>query len=393
MNQLQSQQHQSIQSHPRELLTQLRQELCHTFLERERVIDGFLSALLSRQHILLLGPPGTAKSALAQTLCKAFDGAEYFSWLLTRFSTPEELFGPVSLSALQQDRFERKVEGKLPEAHIAFLDECFKANSAILNALLTLINERTFYNNGVPTTCPLVSVVGASNELPESEELEALFDRFALRFWIDYITDTSNMRTLLTSSTPSVTVQMTLSGLEQCQEEAAQIAIPDTTVDGILAIKSKLEEEGFRNSDRRWRQLLGVLKAYAYLEGDDEVTEEHFDLLPDMLWREPKDRSSISSIIASVGNPLSVKALEVLDSAKESVKDLGQYSGTDASAKADWLKSASLVDTQLQQMVNELEGMVNNHPASRTRKVKQTLSSVSQLRKDVMGRIAALYNL
>lgn len=381
------------QSSPRQRLEQLRQELRHAFLEREHIIDGFLSALLSRQHILLLGPPGTAKSALAQELCKAFDGAEYFSWLLTRFSTPEELFGPISLSGLQQDRFERKVEGKLPEAHITFLDECFKANSAILNALLTIINEREFHNNGHPVQCPLISVVGASNELPESEELEALFDRFALRYWVQYISDTSNMRRLLSAHNPVVSTRLTLTELEQLQQEAAQIAIPDTTIEGIIAIKSRLEDEGFRSSDRRWRQSLGVLKAYAYLEGDAEVNEEHFDLLPNALWREPKDRQAISGIIASVGNPLSVKSLEILDAAQEAVNELGDFSGGNAGDKAEWLKSASLVDTQLTQMTAELESMLKQYPKSRTRKVSATLFKVQKLRQDVMGRIASLYNL
>lgn len=379
--------------HPRQILGKLRQELRSVFLERERVIDGFLAALLSRQHILLLGPPGTAKSALAQCLCYAFDGAGYFAWLLTRFSTPEELFGPISLSALQQDRFERKIQGKLPEAHIAFLDEIFKANSAILNALLTLINERRFYNDGQSIPCPLLSVVGASNELPESEELEALFDRFVLRFWIDYLADASNMRILMTAPEPQVAVQMTMAELAQLQQEVTQVQLPNTTVEAILRVKQKLEESGFRSSDRRWRQILGVLKAYAYLEGDDEVTEEHFDLLPDMLWREPKERSGILSVVANVGNPISVRALEILDAAKETVRELGGFQGTNATEKAEWLKKASLVDTQIQQMIQELESLIGQHPTTRTRRAKEVLSAVQKMRKDAMGRIAALYNL
>lgn len=378
---------------PQQLLQQLRQDLREAFLEREQLIDGMLAALLAKQHILLLGPPGTAKSALAQALCKAIDGADYFAWLLTRFSTPEELFGPISLVALQQDRFERKVEGKLPEAHVAFLDEIFKANSSILNALLTLINERKYHNGGATLDCPLVTVVGASNELPEGEELEALFDRFALRYWVSPLMEQENMRTLLTAPEPTITTRLQLRDLELLQLEASQLPLPDATIDGILAIKEKLEEEGFRSSDRRWKQLLGVLKAYAYIEGDAEVTEESFAILPDMLWREPKDRAAISGIIASVGNPLSVKALEILDAAKESVGELGSFSGGDSGQKADWLKSASLVDTQLQQMTGELESLLSGHPASRSRKVEQALAEVGRLRTGLMGRIAALYNL
>src|SRR5690348_13171810 len=130
-------------------LQQLRAELVLQFPERHGVIDGALCAILAREHVLLLGPPGTAKSALVRALAQAF-GGQYLERLLTKFSMPEELFGPVSLKGLEQDRFVRITTGKVPEAEFIFLDEIFKSNSAILNALLTLVNERVFHNDGAP---------------------------------------------------------------------------------------------------------------------------------------------------------------------------------------------------------------------------------------------------
>src|SRR6266581_5473118 len=151
---------------PQDKLRKIREELQQMFLERTELIDGALAALLAAQHVMIVGPPGTAKSMLADELCQRIEGASYFQWLLTKFTTPEEIFGAVSLKALEQDDYRRVTTHKLPEAHVAFLDEIFKANSSILNALLTLINERVFHNGRERVTVPLVTMFGASNELP-----------------------------------------------------------------------------------------------------------------------------------------------------------------------------------------------------------------------------------
>ena len=126
----------------------IQQCLNRKFYDREAEIEALMTALLSRQHILFIGPAGTGKSALSSMLGEIVEGSQYFQHLLTPFSTPEELFGVLSLKDLEQGVYKRNVTNMLPEAHFSFIDEVFKANSAILNSLLTLINERIFYNNG-----------------------------------------------------------------------------------------------------------------------------------------------------------------------------------------------------------------------------------------------------
>jgi MoxR-like ATPase len=210
-------------------LQQLRADLQGRFPERRDVIEGALAAVLAGEHVLLLGPPGTAKSALVRAVAQAFGGC-YFERLLTKFSTPEELFGPISLKALEQDRYERVTSGKLPEAEFAFVDEVFKANSAILNSLLTAMNERLFHNDGTPTQMPLVALFGASNELPDGKELEALFDRFLLRFDVQYLLRPSSFRAVLLAPEPAIAAALTMSELRQAQVDVARVKVTEETV-------------------------------------------------------------------------------------------------------------------------------------------------------------------
>src|SRR5258706_16379835 len=201
-------------------LARIREELNHNFQERAEPVDGALCALLSGSHVLIIGPPGTAKSMLADELCRRIDGANYFQWLLTRFTTPEEIFGAVSLKALEQDDYRRVTSRKLPEAHIAFLDEIFKANSSILNSILTLINERLFHNGKEIVHVPLLTLFGASNELPEEEELTALYDRFLLRFVVGYIAEDFRFLRMLQAAPAAERTTLTLAELGAMQSEA-----------------------------------------------------------------------------------------------------------------------------------------------------------------------------
>lgn len=310
----------------RQKLHDIEAELNAAFAEREREIRGLMIAMVAGEHVLLLGPAGTGKSALAQTLCTAIDGGAYFEWLLTRFSTPEELFGPVSLDGLKHDEFRRVTKGKLPEATVGFLDEIFKANSAILNALLTILNERRFDNNGARHDVPLETVVGASNELPEGPELAALFDRFLLRFWCGYTRTQDSFERLMIGDEPTITTKIDLAEIHAAQEEAAKVFIPTSTIEELFKLRAELPSVGVTVSDRRWRKAAKILRATAWLEGASEVTPDVFPVLAHVLWDLPDQQTAIVQKVARYASAELAEAQEVFDAV---IQPLGELPGAD----------------------------------------------------------------
>src|SRR5271154_1219504 len=154
------------------------------FVGRDEVVDLIALALVAGEHLFLLGPPGTAKSALIRQFAQAVRGS-YFEYMLTRFSEPNEIFGPVDIAKLREGTIVTVTKGMLPEAEFVFLDELFNANSAILNNLLTVLNERVYRRGAEVHRLPLLSLFSASNHLSDDEALKALFDRFLLRCHVD----------------------------------------------------------------------------------------------------------------------------------------------------------------------------------------------------------------
>jgi len=167
----------------RRKILNLRDALREQFVAKDKIIDLMMICAIAREPLLLVGPPGTAKSDLIVKFCQALGlgEGEYFEYMLTRFTEPSELLGPVDINQLREGRYLRRDEGKLPRSRVAFLDEVFKSNSAILNLLLTIINERKFYQDGRPTNIPLEILFGATNDIPDHGDLFALQDRFCLK--------------------------------------------------------------------------------------------------------------------------------------------------------------------------------------------------------------------
>jgi len=278
-------------------LKNLRDALSQNLIERDTPIRLTLLAALSGEHLLLLGPPGTAKSELARRLKQAFNGGNYFERLLTRFSVPEELFGPLSIKALEEDRYERLTSRYLPTATVAFIDEIFKANSAILNSLLTLLNEREFDNGVKRDKTPLSCVVGASNELPEGEELDALYDRFLLRYQVMPVSKKGFIQLLSLKGNPKpkphLELRLTVEELQEIQESAELVKIPEDVMVLLQELRYFLSEQQIYVSDRRWRKVVKLLQVAAYTNDKNEVSIWDCWLLQHCLWATPEQRESI----------------------------------------------------------------------------------------------------
>lgn len=300
----------------------LEQQLNGQIKERHDVVHGLMIALLAKKHLLMLGPPGTAKSLAAREISSRIQGCNYFEYLLTRFTTPDELFGPFSMRALEEDRYYRITQGKLPNAHIAFIDEVYKGSSAIANTLLTLINERLFHNDGAASPVPLQTLVAASNELPaESEELAAFHDRFLLKYEVQYIVERGSFTLMLQGSKDlpeSEKIKFSMEELGQAQKEAMEVQVTGEVHNLINKVRFELQKEGVVVSDRVFNTSQDLVKAESWLMGMKQTPAEALAICQHAYWDEPKKMRDVKMTVLRASS----KELLAIEKAYEQASEL-----------------------------------------------------------------------
>lgn len=318
--------------------------------EREHIVANVLLAVIAGQSVFLYGVPGTAKSLIARRISLAFKDAKHFEYLMQRFSTPDEVFGPVDIKELKEGRYIRKIEGYLPSANFAFLDEIFKSSPAILNTLLTIINEKIFRNDGKDIKVPLHALIAASNETPaQGSGLEALYDRLNMRLLVEPLKEWDNFKNLIEGKFEEANVsdneKITLDELNLIANGAKAVKFSPQSLEIIKEIRENIEKLNVKNdqddssdpyqqsrqetsdeqilqenqsqiyvSDRHWKNLAHILKTSAFLNDRSEVLPADVLLLANCLWSEKEQIEAIKNIVTqSAGKNLSSKLIIELE--------------------------------------------------------------------------------
>ncbi len=300
-----------IKQHISTLLEHLQEGL----YEREEVMKLTLLSAIAGESIFLLGPPGVGKSLIARRLKYAFSDGKSFEYLMSKFSTPDEVFGPISIQKLkEEDKYERKIEAYLPNAHVVFLDEIWKSSSSIQNALLTILNEKVYRNGEHEISVDIRGIITASNELPPNEaSFGPLYDRLLIRYNLDNIEDESQFLAMITDannvydfSVPEH-IQISTQTLAQWDEKIRAVSINDEVLSTIQLVRKKIEAHNASLSsenspitphDRRWKKVVRLLRTSAFLNGRNSVNLMDCFLMTHCLWNHPDQLPVIRELVA-----------------------------------------------------------------------------------------------
>ncbi len=337
-------------------IKELRDALSEGLYEKDEAVRLALLTAISSESIFFLGKPGYAKSMIACRIKEAFkadDGsdAKWFEYLMNQFSTPEDIFGPISLKALnaegesEEEEYKRITKNMLPEADIAFLDEIWKACAAIQNTLLNIINERKFSNGGERKKVPLKALFTASNELPQKNEgHEALFDRFILRLIVNPIQNEDNFFEMVDESTshefkmPDGVKPISVGEWNAWKEKIDEVSLSDAAKSVIRAVRNELvlrneamsedekkNDELFEVSDRRWKKIVHILKTSAFLNDRTEIDLMDCQLIEYCIWSTEKQQKIAREIVEKCIQQNGLDCDTAIDEIKEQIEEFDAY--------------------------------------------------------------------
>jgi len=329
----------------------IRDRAARMYVGRDEVAEAIALGIVSERNLLLIGVPGTAKTAIVKEMVSSFcpDDGDIFSVLLTKFTTPKEVFGPIDILKLKEGKNIVLTDGYLPSAKVAVLDEVFKGSSAILNSLLTIVNEGIFKANGTTwEKCPLRMTVGISNEYPEDPTLLAAFyDRFPIKLKVDSL-DGSSFRNMLDSvcdkriENAKPVQSLTDADFDEINALRNAVTVSSKMLDTISEIREQARVKGVEISDRRWVQVINILKAHAVMNRTTEVTVSDLKCLSYVVWNTDDDRSIINQILPQFAEPIERELMMIFDEINHArhrvlsaaIGANGEFDGSAASTEA-----------------------------------------------------------
>lgn len=325
-------------------INRIIEEESEVHFERLSTLRVIWTSLLARQHVFLLGPPGTDKTRMLDSVCQSIDGAEFFEILANNQLGLEDFFGPIDMVRFSKDNiWEASIDGYLPTAHVALIDEVFKANGAILNPLLDVLVRFRYKHGARPIQLPLLMAAMAANEMPQDDSLGAFWDRRGPALLLDYIREESNVDKLLRLASgdlpqldPTSRTTIPLADVQHAVlHEVPAIILPAEMREAVRNLKNSCEHPAdgpkIIVSDRRWFQAVRLLQASAYLEGREQVDDDDLDILQHFLWETPEMIPAVRKRVLQLSSPQVAEArelAELLDEWSTTVTSLKDQSGT-----------------------------------------------------------------
>lgn len=375
-------------------LTQIMAELKAELPEREVEIDLLVRSIIARSHPLFIGEPGVAKSLLIRQFMSHIDDATLYEVLLAKDTPSDQVLGPVSLAALENDEFRRITRDKLPESNVAFLDEIFKANSTVLNALLSIINERIFHNNGHSMTVPLWTCVGASNELPgtDRDDLRAFRDRFGVTKIVEHVRTSQGLmqvldgqlargRGELVSGKPTM---VTSAEIEAIQVEATKVELPPNVRKALVELRARAEAENLTISARRLFEGVKLMLAAAALTGRTEVSVEDMKVFEHVLWTDPEDHSTAYELTLDYAGAVTKKAAKLrgeFDEQQAALSELQSKMPSDGSVPdSELMGNFGVVSNMLKKLSQRTSDAIDN-----AKEEGHETAELDQLAQDING--------
>lgn len=373
----------------RAITSELKLEL----IEREVETDLLVRSVIARTNALFIGDPGVAKSLVIDEFMSHIDGAHLFSLLLAKDTPSDQVLGPVSLAALERDEFQRITSGKLPESHLAFLDEIFKANSTVLNACLKVINERRFDNNGHSIDVPLWSLIGASNELPgtDRDDLAAFRDRFGVTKVVEHVRTSDGLQTVIDGQlernrgghVATSHTNLTVAEIEELQQASTLVEVPDNVKKAVAELRTRAESENLTISVRRLFEGVKLMQAAAVLTDRTEVTTEDMKVFEHVLWTDPDDHGIAYNLTLDYAGQVAQKAAKLRGEFEQMQQELNEL-------QSDMPTDGSMPENELMGKVGRVSNMLKKLQDERIRRATEDAkdeghetTELDQLNEDV----------